>query len=380
MGNTCVKKTLNILCLEDEAGDRELMEQTLAAEGLDCRVVQVQARKEFEAMLQQKQFDLIISDFSLPAYDGGAALAAARKNQPETPFILLSGTIGEERAVEFLKSGATDCVLKQNLNRLGPAIRRALAEAEERRRRKKAEDSLHAQARQLRALAARLQASREEERIRIARELHDELGEALTAQKFGLSLIRQRLNGRDQPFPRDEIFAKLESLAALADGTAQRVRRLCTELRPAILDDLGLLAAIEWQAQEFQTRTGIECNLIRKIDLLNVNSRQATAVFRIFQEILTNVARHARASSVQVKLKTAEENLVLQVKDDGAGISEDKINGGVSLGILGMRERAALLGGELAIQGVPAKGTTVTLSLPLNFSQPADDEPETSGL
>ncbi len=367
MKDTSVKTSLCILCLEDDQDDRLLMESVLAADGLDCNFTHVQSGAEFEVALQQNKFDLILSDFSLPGYDGVAALTATKQIQPETPFILLTGTIGEERAVEILKSGATDCVLKNNLSRLGTVVRRALSEAEERDKRKKAEEGLRTQAEQLRALAARLQASREEERIRISREIHDEFGESLTAQKFGLGWIRERLAPRDQTIPWEQVFEKINALGALVDGTANRVRRLCTELRPSILDDLGLTAAIEWQAREFQTRTNIRCEIVQDIGELDVGGQQATAVFRIFQEILTNVARHSSASKVEVTLKIAGQNLELQVKDNGKGISKTKLTArSGSLGILGMRERATLLGGEVAIRGAPAKGTTVTVTIPLD--------------
>jgi DNA-binding NarL/FixJ family response regulator len=360
------KLSLHMLCLEDDENDRRLMESVLTKDGLNCQIVQVQERNDFEAILKLNQFDLIVSDFSLPGYDGATALATAKKIQPDTPFILLSGTIGEERAVDFLKAGATDCVLKQNLSRLGPAVRRAIAEAKEKMKRQKAEELLRTQAAELRALAARLQASREEERVRISRELHDEMGEMLTAQKFALSWMRQQLSNGDKVIVEKEIFARIDSLGLLIDQMANRVRQLCTELRPSILDNLGLLAAIEWQANEFQLRTGIVCNITQKVDSLNLEEQQATAMFRIFQEILTNVARHARASEVSVELKFAGQNLILQVQDNGEGISDTKLKGGTSLGILGMRERMTLLGGELLIQGIPAKGTTVTLCVPLN--------------
>jgi DNA-binding NarL/FixJ family response regulator len=361
-----VKRSLHILCLEDDEDDRRLMEAALTKDGLNYQIVQVQERNDFEAILKLNQFDLIVSDFSLPGYDGATALAAAKEIQPDTPFILLSGTIGEERAVDFLKAGATDCVLKQNLSRLGSAIRRAIAEAKEKMNRQKAEELLRTQATELRALAARLQASREEERIRISRELHDEMGEMLTAQKFALSWMRQQLSNGDQVMVEKEILGRIDSLGLLIDQMAGRVRQLCTELRPSILDHLGLVAAIEWQANEFQSRTGIVCHLPQKVDSLNLDEQQATAVFRIFQEILTNVARHARASEVSVELKLAGQNLILQVQDNGEGISDAKLMGGTSLGILGMRERMTLLGGQLLIRGIPAKGTTVTLSVPLN--------------
>lgn len=358
---------LRILHLEDNSNDRKLVEIALAREGLNCHFLPVQTRQEFESAISKGGFDLVISDFTMPFYDGESALLASRKFQPETPFIFISGTIGEERAVEFLKAGVADCVLKNNLPRIGPAVRRALREAEERARRESAEAALREQAIQLRALAARLQTSREEERLRISRELHDELGAALTAHKYGLEWMRQELSKPDRAVSQKQIFEKLDSLKALADTTTVRVRKLCTELRPPILDDLGLAATIEWQVREFQTRTNIQCEIIGLPDSLNLNNEQAIAIFRIFQEILTNVARHAQASRVRVQLKIADAHLVLEVKDNGKGISRDKIAGGESFGLLGMRERASLLGGEILIKGAPGKGTTVTVSVPINL-------------
>jgi signal transduction histidine kinase len=376
MESTDIKRPLRILSLEDDLDDRRLMAATLAQDGLACDLEYAQTRAEFETALRRGKFDLIMSDYTLPAYDGQSALAAGKKLQPETPFILLSGTIGEERAVEMLKSGATDCVLKENLRRLGPVVRRALSEADERMKRRAAEEALRAQARQLRALAARLQATREEERMRISREIHDEFGETLTSQKLGLVWIRQRLSALGQNAALEPIFNKIDSLGTLADGTAGRVRRLCTELRPPILDDLGLPAAIEWQAREFQARTGIQCEMIQTDGALDLKDGPATALFRIFQEILTNVARHAQATLVEVGLKIEGDNLILQVSDNGRGITEDKLAGGVSLGILGMHERATLLGGRLVIHGSPGRGTTVTVSIPMET--PGQESPDTN--
>ncbi len=364
------QKTLRILSLEDDTNDRRLLAAMLSRDGLQCELVFAGSAGEFESALGQEKFDLIVSDFTLPDYDGVSALTAARKAQPETPFVLVSGTIGEERAVKMLKSGATDCVLKDSLARLSTVVRRALAEAEERQKRRHAEGALREQALQLRALAGRLEASREEERQRIAREIHDELGEALTSQKLGLMWIKQRLNGLKQPEALkpetlELIFGKIDFLGTLTDGTAKRVRRLCTELRPPILDDLGLTAAIEWQAREFQNRTSIACVIHPDSVTADLEPEPATALFRIFQEILTNVARHAKASRVDVELAASNGHLILEVKDNGRGIPESKLAGEVSLGILGMRERAMLLGGKLGIRGAPGKGTTVIVSIPI---------------
>jgi len=363
MEDTSNHAPLRILCLEDNPHDRLLLMETLAEEGLQCEFVHVETGEEFETAVRGRSFDLILSDYALPSYSGMAALMFAREVQPETPFVLVSGTIGQERAVASLKSGATDCVLKDNLERLGPVARRALREAHERKRRKSVEEAL-------RALTARLQATREEERIEISREIHDELGEAITGIKLGLSWIRHRLHFRAKPVPRKQLFAKIDELGALADAMANRVRQICAELRPTILDDLGLVPALQWQTREFQSRTNIRCS-VRLPDTLDLRDEQATAIFRIFQEILTNVARHARATAVQVLLKKTDDGLLLRVADNGQGIKPDAIGSNQSLGLLGMRERVALLGGQLDIRGLPGRGTTVRVAIPLTAPGPA---------
>lgn len=361
------KSRLEVLYLEDNSHDRRLVEETLRADGFDCSYTRARTKGEFLTALKTDRFDLILSDFTLPSFDGRAALDAAKTMQPESPFILVSGTVGEEQAVEFLKAGAADCVLKDKLVRLAAAVRRALREASERAGRKQAEEAL-------RALAGRLQASREEERILISREIHDELGEALTAQKLGLSWLRTRLGTRDAAsIPWDQVFAKIEALSSLADATARRVRKLCSDLRPSILDDLGLVAAIEWQTHEFQSRTGIRCGISCNLEIDSLANDRSVGLFRIFQELLTNVARHSSASRVRISLKKAKASLVLQVKDNGKGIADHQITSKTSLGILGMRERATLLGGELAISGKPGRGTVAMVTVPLNalVSKPA---------
>src|ERR1700686_3175123 len=225
--------------------------------------------------------------------------------------------------------------------------------------RKHAEDALRSSLDELRALAGRLQSVREEERTRVARQIHDELGQALTSIKLeSASLIRE--------LPREakEQSDRAESIAKLADETIEAVRRISTELRPGILDDLGLAAAVEWVTEEFKARTGTRVQLtVPGVDVV-IGREHATALFRILQEILTNVARHANATQVNVRLVKEEGCLLLEVHDNGKGVSKEELSAGRSLGILGMRERALLLGGELTISGAPAFGTTVTVRIP----------------
>jgi len=229
---------------------------------------------------------------------------------------------------------------------------------------------------QLRALAAHLQSVREEERKRISREIHDELGQSLTGLKMDLAWIRVRLQSGDAENNRQPLFDKLNLMGAVLDGTAGLVRKLCTELRPGILDDLGLVAAIEWQAREFEKRTGIACCTKLELGDLAVGPESSTALFRIFQEILTNTARHAQASHVEVSLESDNGIVRLEVKDNGRGISDREKLGSKSLGLLGMRERVRILGGSVDIQGRSGKGTTVTVRVPLSESDLPDYGPE----
>jgi PAS domain S-box-containing protein len=221
----------------------------------------------------------------------------------------------------------------------------------------------HAARERLRDLAGYLQDAREEERKRIAREVHDELGQALTALKFDVAQLQKWLPG-DEPGLRE----RADAMAALIDASMRTVRRVSTELRPGLLDDLGLAAAIEWQVGEFAERTGIRCDLHLGEEDVRLESEVATALFRVLQETLTNVARHAGASEVRVELVIDPREVVLRVRDDGRGISESEASSHQALGLLGVRERARSLGGGVRFDGVRGQGTTVTVRIPYHGS------------
>ncbi|HEY3755931.1 MAG TPA: response regulator [Opitutaceae bacterium] len=358
---------LRILLLEDSPAHVELTEHVLRHSGLDFAFSWVDNRDDFTKELTAHAPDLILSDYSLPGFDGNAALEIAKEIAPDIPFIFVTGTLGEEVAIETLKQGATDYVLKTRLNRLVPAVKRALREAQERRERHRAEDKLRRSHEQLRALTGYLQYVREEERSRIAREVHDELGQNLTGLKLDLSFLAGRLKGTGRT-----LLPKIKEMSAQVDATIQNVRRIATELRPAVLDSLGLIAAIEWQANEFQSRTGIRCEV--KIDLKEAiwDQNFSTVCFRIFQETLTNIIRHAQATRVDVRLAESEGQLVLTVRDNGRGISEKEIINTRSIGLIGMKERAAQVGGEVFFFGLPGRGTTVTMRVPLPSAAPPE--------
>jgi signal transduction histidine kinase len=242
---------------------------------------------------------------------------------------------------------------QEMLMALAPAASIAIQNAIAYQQRLSAEVTLTESYERLRALAANLEAVREEERTQIARELHDQLGQALTAMKFDLAWLTARLAPKDVTLAR-----KAKAVTAQMDAMVKTVRRIATELRPGMLDDLGLAASIEWQARDFEKRTGIVCEVSVSSPDLPLTRAQSVALFRIFQEALTNVARHAGAQHIEVTLcvVATPEALTLQVHDDGRGIQADEITGLHSLGLLGMRERAQRLGGTFDIRGVPGDG------------------------
>ncbi len=269
---------------------------------------------------------------------------------------------GETPVFEWLHCTADgkDVLCEVRLVRLPgeqPLVRGSMTDITER---KQAEAELESSRERLRNLAARLQAVREEERTTIAREIHDELGQALTGLKMDLSWIVDRL-----PESGDDVRERARAMLALIDIAANSVRKLSTRLRPAILDDLGLEAAIEWQASEFSAKATVECHLDLRIGDLDLEPERATAVFRILQETLTNVARHAGANRVWVKLCQTDSELILAVKDDGRGISDSEVASPRSLGLIGMRERALAMGGHVEIRIEPGGGTEVLLHMPI---------------
>lgn len=225
--------------------------------------------------------------------------------------------------------------------------------------RRNAEQRLQRSEDQFRNLSRHLQSVREEERKSVAREIHDELGQRLTSLKLHLSLLREDLpaleTGGEQRF---------QYLLEDIDTTIQSVKRIISQLRPGLLDDLGLTAAIEWQAEEFQKRTGIACRLtIDPPDIL-VDQDRSTAIFRIFQETLTNITRHAQADRVDVTFRAFDSALELLVQDNGRGITESDIERSDSFGVMGMRERAHYFGGSVTMTGSRERGTTVIVHIP----------------
>jgi PAS domain S-box-containing protein len=227
-------------------------------------------------------------------------------------------------------------------------------------KRKEIEEELVKSERQLRNLTAYVQKVAEIERANIAREIHDELGQALTVLKMDLSWLKKKL-----PDGQNPMIEKTNTMLRITNKTIQTMKRISTDLRPGILDDLGLAAAIQWQAEEFQKRTGIRCKVAVDARDITLERDRNTAIFRIFQETLTNVTRHAKATEVTVSLKKEEGQIKLAVRDNGRGITREEINNPKSYGLMGIRERAKILNGSSTIEGVRGKGTSVNVEIPV---------------
>jgi signal transduction histidine kinase len=226
---------------------------------------------------------------------------------------------------------------------------------------------------QLRALSARLISAREEEDARIARELHDELGSALSSLKWDLEEVIELISRAGEQPPLPKARERLEAMVKFTDVTINTVGRITSEMRPLVLDDLGLVEAIEWQAQQFQERTRITCHCKVRLDAVHLTREQSTAVFRISQEALTNILRHAQAKVVHIVMEEKTGVFVLTIGDDGRGITEEAKSGSSSLGLLGMQERARLAGGSIVVTGAQGAGTTVIVQIPIPV-QASDSE------
>ena len=485
-------KPVRLLIVEDSEDDVLLLISELKRGGYLPDFTAVATRAEMEAALGDGEWDIVISDYSMPDFTGLDALAMLRARSKDVPFIIVSGNIGEDMAVDTMKAGAHDYVMKKNLSRLVPALDRELREAEVRRARNKAERELRENEARFRAIASNIpgtvyqfmrradgagsfpyvsddcyrllgvgpeallrnaavfrelivpgdretydaalgrsaatlsdlnwegriqlpgsdeikwinlrssprqveagallwegviwnitqsrlaeieirrsrqqlqelsdhfQKVKEDERARIAREIHDDIGGNLTAIKIDLMWLTNRL-------PKDfgPLHEKAGAIERLVDRTMETTQRISRDLRPGILD-LGLIAAIEWQAEEFQRRMNIPCEVVTSDDDVYLDQDLSVAIFRIFQETLTNISKYAQASRVDVSLVVGEDVVVLEVCDNGRGIAPEQIHKPGSFGIRGMLERARSLRGDVEIDGNPGAGTRVKVEIPLD--------------
>jgi two-component system sensor histidine kinase UhpB len=479
-----------LLLLEDNPDDAALIRKLLERSGMQFSSILASDEKEFLKAIGENQFDAVLADNALPQYSSMEALKLIKEKNPDTAFILVTGTVSEEFAVNIIQQGADDYILKTNLTRLSAAINKAVenkriqkeketaekniekekelsdsiinslpaifyfcdangnflrcnnnfesvsgysfeeiskmlpgdffepkkdhinkwiekvftrgyAETEaifktrdgekipyyftgsavrfedqicligigmDISARKHAEKELRQLNSELRRLSAHLQNVREEEQTRIAREIHDELGQQITGLKMDLNWLKKKIASNTEPVA---IQGKINSMNELLDKTVQTIRKIASELRPSILDDLGLYAALEWQSREFEKRFNIPVQFSSQVKELEVPPSVASGLFRIYQESLTNIARHAEAKNIIASLQVKGKDIILTITDDGKGFIANQDDNKKTLGLLGMKERALTIGGKLNIKSEPGKGTTVTIIISSN----EDNEP-----
>ncbi|MFT4241165.1 MAG: ATP-binding protein [Acidovorax sp.] len=350
-------QTLNILHLEDSLADHELTARALQRSGLPCRLLRVDTLPEFQRLADQQAFDIILADYWLPGFTALDAWAHVARKPQHPPFVLLSGAIGEAAAVDAMHLGIADYLLKDDLPRLPRVITRALEVHEARQAREQAVAELAASERRLADLAEHLQLSIEQERAAIAREIHDDIGGALTAVRFDVAWM-----GRHSADPAMQQHAA--SAAEMLQHAIGASQRIMMNLRPPVLEQ-GLVAAVQWLAEGFARRTGVPARVQSSSDAIGAPADVQLVAYRTAQEALTNIAKHAQAGKVRIDLSDREGVLTLEVSDDGRGIAPEMRDKPKSFGLKGLHERARTVGGWLDVSSRPGQGTSVILSVPL---------------
>jgi len=355
---TTPRRSLRVLHLEDSETDHELAMAWLTRGGRAVQTLRVETEEGFRAALEE-DWDAIVSDYNLPGFGGTQALEIVRESGRLLPFIIVSGEIGEDVAVQAMRDGASDYLLKSNLARLAPALDHAIEANETRRARVAADRELAASRQRLSELAQHLQTSVEAERAAIAREIHDDVGGALTALKFDLAWIARHAS--------DETMQQhVQSALEMAGHAVEASQRIMHNLRPAILEQ-GLVAALQWMAQRFEGRTGVACGFRTSHEHMELPPGVPLVVYRAVQEALTNISKHAQATRCAIDLSLARGVLSVEVSDDGRGLATEDLAKAKSFGIRGMRERAETVSGWVDLASGD-KGTTLILSVPVRAS------------
>lgn len=362
---------LRVLCLEDDEVDHLVTLAQLRQGGIEVVALRVDTEDAFRDALDQP-WDAVLSDYHLPGFSGLKALEILRHGDRLLPFILVSGEISEQVAVQAMLNGASDYVLKNNRVRLVPALLHVIESVKAHRAKIEADLALGQSEQRLRELAQHLQASVEAERAAISREIHDDVGGSLTALKFDLEWIERHATDT-------RVVQRAQVAIETVTSALESSKRIMHNLRPAILEQ-GLVAALQWMTQRFEKRNGtIATFSSNREELPPLPDGVALAAYRTAQEALTNISKHAFATRVNIDLTVAGRVISLEVTDNGRGLSQDDLAKARSFGIRGLRERAAQVGGWVELASGPG-GTTLILSVPLepgegDESMDGDEDP-----
>jgi len=363
----------SILIVDDQEDNVSLLEDMLRGAGY-VSIASTRDPHEVCELYRKNRYSLILLDLEMPGLDGFQVLEGVKAVETDGYLPVLVITAQPDHMLRALKAGARDFIsrpfdLAEALVRVHNMLEVRLLHLEAKRRTEEAEargeEAIRASHEQLRALAARIQAAREEERAHAAREIHDVLAQELTCLKMEVAWLSRRLAEPIGTWKQNVLQEKVGAIMDLTDKASQSVRRIAADLRPVVLDSLGLCAAIEWVAADFQKRTEICCEARVPGQGLAMDRDRSTALFRILQESLTNVARHAGATKVDIHLWREADEVILTVRDNGHGVQPSELKDPHSIGLLGMRERASMLEGRCAIRAQAGGGTTVEVRLPI---------------
>ena len=360
------QQPIHILHLEDSAIDHSLVLRSLRQSGLTAQLQRVDNLAAFEQAVQTAEFDLILADYRLGGFTAIDAWNCLERQPRRPPFVLLSGAIGEAAAVEAIKLGMSDYLLKDNLGKLAHVVTRAIELAQTRRAKENADAELAASERRLADFALHLQNTIEQERAAIAREIHDDIGGSLAAIKFDLAWMGRHC--ADQA-----TLAHVNTAGDMLQHAIGASQRIMMDLRPAILDQ-GLHPAIQWLAESFQRRSGVATSLVSNHPGMQSSKPIQLTAYRTAQEALTNISKYAQCSQVKIDLSDAEGVLTLEISDNGIGISTEALHNPEAFGIRGLKERAKVAGGWLDISTRQGQGTTVVLTIPLDGASRAPTE------
>jgi len=353
---------LQILHLEDSALDHELVRRALSRGGLAFDILRVETLTAFIDATRERAFHIVLADYRLPGFTAMDAWESMSAPNADTPFVLLSGAIGEAAAVNAIQMGISDYLHKDELGKLARVIHRALEVSQVKRAEARATLELQRSEKRLAEFTEHLQTTIEKERASIAREIHDDIGGALAAVKLDLAWLARHTDAENA---KGHIQAASDMLQH-ALGASQRIMM---NLRPAILDQ-GLFPAMQWLITSFEKRTGIATTVVANKESLALVRCVELVAYRTTQEALTNISKYADCSQVRVELSDAEGVLTIEITDDGKGISKADLEKPRAFGIRGLCERAKSIGGWLDVSSTPGCGTSIILSVPLSEVPP----------
>jgi signal transduction histidine kinase len=358
-------RPLRILILEDSELDVELLKIALRSDDFEFECKVVSDRKQFEKMLDNYDPDLILSDFALPQFTGLEALKIVKDKGINRPFIIVTGAVDEETAVACIKAGADDYLIKDRLTRLPTSIIHSIDQWKVTIEKENTLLELEESRFRLRELFKRIENIRDDEKKRISLEIHDQLGQELTASKLGLFWLKQNIiKNIGNSNECKSLLGKIEELIDLSAKTIKSIRRIAHQLRPVVLDDLGLIPAIEWLVKNFEDSTEISCIFNHHLYGYEISNDFSSVAYRIVQEGLTNIMRHSNAKYCGIDFKLEEEFVEIDLWDNGVGFNTEGEKDTGKLGLFGIGERIKPFNGNMQIESEPGGGARIIIRVP----------------